>query len=241
MEGAREGLKKALDLATIRDAEIPVYANVTAEPVTHAAEIRDLLYRQLTHPVRWEQSVRAMARDGAQAFLEVGPGQGSPRTDWADSSGDGKHQERAHGTMSCSEEGTMIAPDKSLRIHQYTFSGELFSKGFPEGGGPCRCSSAFVKEACTWISMNATSSWRIKGIIAREMDETQNNDPSSWFEEQVEDDPDFASGQRVGTQVINDKCAFLDKEGTLRYPAGGDKRRHAPVGIEALVLRPLPH
>jgi len=67
MEGAREGLKKALDLATIRDAEIPVYANVTAEPVTHAAEIRDLLYRQLTHPVRWEQSVRAMARDGAQA------------------------------------------------------------------------------------------------------------------------------------------------------------------------------
>jgi len=32
------------------------------------------LYRQLTHPVRWEQSVRAMARDGAQAFLEVGPG-----------------------------------------------------------------------------------------------------------------------------------------------------------------------
>ena len=74
MEGAREGLKKALDRATIRDAEIPVYANVTAEPVTRAAEIRDLLYRQLTHPVRWEQSVRAMARDGAQAFLEVGPG-----------------------------------------------------------------------------------------------------------------------------------------------------------------------
>ena len=52
-----------------------------------------------------------------------------------------------------------------------------------------------------------------QGIIAREMDETQNSDPSSWFEEQVEDDPDFASGQRVGTQVINDKCAFLDGAG----------------------------
>ncbi len=74
MESAREGLKKALDATTFNDARIPVYANVTAEPVTRAAEIRDLLYRQLTMPVRWEQSVRAMVRDGAADFIEVGPG-----------------------------------------------------------------------------------------------------------------------------------------------------------------------
>jgi [acyl-carrier-protein] S-malonyltransferase len=74
MESARNGLKSALATATIRDAAIPVYANVTAEPVTAAAEIRDLLYRQLTSPVRWEQTVRNMVRDGASSFTEVGPG-----------------------------------------------------------------------------------------------------------------------------------------------------------------------
>ena len=74
MESARDGLKAALDSVTISDARIPVYANVSAEPVTSGAEIRDLLYRQLTSPVCWEQSVRNMVRDGATHFIEVGPG-----------------------------------------------------------------------------------------------------------------------------------------------------------------------
>lgn len=74
MESAREGLKQALDTTTFNDARIPVYANVTAEPVTRAAAIRDLLYQQLTMPVRWEQSVRSMVRDGATEFIEIGPG-----------------------------------------------------------------------------------------------------------------------------------------------------------------------
>jgi len=74
MESARQGLKQALDRTTIQDARIPVYANVTAEPVTEAAAIRDLLYRQLTSPVRWEQTVRNMVRDGATDFIEIGPG-----------------------------------------------------------------------------------------------------------------------------------------------------------------------
>ncbi len=74
MESARNGLKQGLDGARIRDAAIPVYANVTAEPVTRAAEIRDLLYRQLTSPVRWEQTVKNMVRDGATDFMEIGPG-----------------------------------------------------------------------------------------------------------------------------------------------------------------------
>jgi [acyl-carrier-protein] S-malonyltransferase len=74
MESAREGLREALDRTTIMDARIPVYANVTAEPVTRSNEIRELLFRQLTSPVRWEQSVRNMVRDGAARFVEVGPG-----------------------------------------------------------------------------------------------------------------------------------------------------------------------
>lgn len=74
MESAREGLKKALDATAFNNARVPVYANVTAEPVTEAAAIRNLLYQQLTMPVRWEQSVRSMVRDGATDFVEVGPG-----------------------------------------------------------------------------------------------------------------------------------------------------------------------
>ncbi len=74
METAREGLKSALERTDIRDAAIPVYANVSAEPVQRAAEIRDLLCRQLTSPVRWEQTLRNMARDGARTFYEIGPG-----------------------------------------------------------------------------------------------------------------------------------------------------------------------
>ncbi len=52
----------------------PVVANVTAERYPDGARIADLLVRQITAPVRWEESVRRMAAEGAGAFLEVGPG-----------------------------------------------------------------------------------------------------------------------------------------------------------------------
>ncbi|HEV8538505.1 MAG TPA: ACP S-malonyltransferase, partial [Bacteroidota bacterium] len=74
MQSAREGLQQALASTTIRDARIPVYANVTAGPVQKAGEIRTLLYEQLTSAVRWEQAVRNMIADGATSFVEVGPG-----------------------------------------------------------------------------------------------------------------------------------------------------------------------
>jgi [acyl-carrier-protein] S-malonyltransferase len=74
MHNAGEGLRKALAATTICDSEIPVYANVTARPVCKAEEIRDLLYRQLLNPVRWEESVRTMANDGVSQFTEIGPG-----------------------------------------------------------------------------------------------------------------------------------------------------------------------
>ena len=74
MEGARDALKKKLDETNIVDASIPVYTNVSAEPVTKAQDIRDSLFRQLTSPVRWEESIIHMVRDGADRFVEVGPG-----------------------------------------------------------------------------------------------------------------------------------------------------------------------
>jgi len=74
MESARDELRTALERTSVKDARIPVYANVTAAPVTRAGEIRDLLVRQLTSPVRWEQTVRSMVRDGAATMVELGPG-----------------------------------------------------------------------------------------------------------------------------------------------------------------------
>lgn len=74
MREAMAGLEKALDEAKINDISIPLYANVTARPVTKAEEIRELLKKQLLSPVRWQESMENMIRDGFNFFLEVGPG-----------------------------------------------------------------------------------------------------------------------------------------------------------------------
>ena len=74
MQQAREGLRITLAKITIRDAKIPIFANVTAEPVQTAAEIRTLLEEQLTNAVRWEESILRMVADGATTFVEIGPG-----------------------------------------------------------------------------------------------------------------------------------------------------------------------
>ncbi len=74
MRPAAERLQAALDQVSLRDARIPVVANVTAEPVRRADQIRRLLVEQVCSPVRWMQSVRRMAQDGVDTFLELGPG-----------------------------------------------------------------------------------------------------------------------------------------------------------------------
>ncbi len=74
MEAAKEELKKAIDAAPVKDAAVPVYANVTAKPVKSAAEIKEALIMQLTNPVRWQESVSNMSADGITRFVEIGPG-----------------------------------------------------------------------------------------------------------------------------------------------------------------------
>jgi len=74
MEGAAEGLAEALNKAEIKDARVPVYTNVQAAPAIENSEIKDLLFRQLTHPVRWEEIIINMSSDRVGEFYELGPG-----------------------------------------------------------------------------------------------------------------------------------------------------------------------
>jgi [acyl-carrier-protein] S-malonyltransferase len=73
MRPAEERL--AVDLAALafHDAAIPVVANVSAEVVTDAEQIRRNLVAQVCAPVRWVESVRLLAARGVTTFVEVGP------------------------------------------------------------------------------------------------------------------------------------------------------------------------
>ncbi len=74
MVPARNELEETLKNAEIKFAAKPVYANVTAAPVSEPKEIRELLLRQLTSPVRWEETIVNMIQDGYDSFIEIGPG-----------------------------------------------------------------------------------------------------------------------------------------------------------------------
>lgn len=74
MQYAADELGAVLEATPISDARFPVYTNVTAEPVTRAADIRAMLARQVTSPVLWERSMHAMVADGMTRAVEVGPG-----------------------------------------------------------------------------------------------------------------------------------------------------------------------
>ena len=74
MEPARKELGKAIQATSIRTPDCPVYQNVTARPTTDPAAIKRNLLAQLTHPVLWTPTVRNMIADGADRFLEIGPG-----------------------------------------------------------------------------------------------------------------------------------------------------------------------
>lgn len=74
MEPARAELAEGIEKTVFRTPTCPIYQNVTALPSTDPEEIKRNLLAQLTAPVRWTQSVRNMAEDGAEEFIELGPG-----------------------------------------------------------------------------------------------------------------------------------------------------------------------
>jgi [acyl-carrier-protein] S-malonyltransferase len=74
MQPMQSKMEPLLKATKFNDLKVPMVTNVDADITTKGAEARDALIRQLTLPVRWEESVRALIEQGATSFVEVGPG-----------------------------------------------------------------------------------------------------------------------------------------------------------------------
>jgi len=74
MQPASDELAEAISNTTFKTPSCPVYQNATASPSINIDEIKSNLVDQLTAPVKWTQSVQKMIEDGADEFIECGPG-----------------------------------------------------------------------------------------------------------------------------------------------------------------------
>jgi [acyl-carrier-protein] S-malonyltransferase len=74
LKPAGDNLRKYLDDTEISELKVPYVANVNAEVITDTSMIRDLLQRQVSSPVKWEQSLRTLKEYGVDLIIEIGPG-----------------------------------------------------------------------------------------------------------------------------------------------------------------------
>lgn len=74
MQPAYDGLKNSLEELNISNPECPIYSNYTAESTTQPEEIRSNVLNQLLNPVLWTHTLQNMEANGANSFIEVGPG-----------------------------------------------------------------------------------------------------------------------------------------------------------------------
>jgi [acyl-carrier-protein] S-malonyltransferase len=74
MQPAMEGLSEIIATLTFQDPTIPVVANVTAQPLTTAEQVKEELTSQLCNGVQWQRSIEYMVDNGVSTFIEIGPG-----------------------------------------------------------------------------------------------------------------------------------------------------------------------
>ena len=74
MNEAKIELEKAIKGIVFSDPIYPIYQNVSGLPYSSETDIKENLISQLTNPVKWTQSIKNMINNGAQEFIEVGPG-----------------------------------------------------------------------------------------------------------------------------------------------------------------------
>ncbi|HZU21446.1 MAG TPA: ACP S-malonyltransferase, partial [Terriglobales bacterium] len=74
LKPAQDRLERDLNAIQFHDPEVPVVANIDAEPRSSASAAREALIRQATGAVQWERSVQKLIALGVNTFIEVGPG-----------------------------------------------------------------------------------------------------------------------------------------------------------------------
>src|ERR1700690_641215 len=74
MMPAQEKLEKDLNATAFADLELPLVTNVDADTIRKGEEARAALIRQVTMPVRWQESMQTLLDEGVNTFVEVGPG-----------------------------------------------------------------------------------------------------------------------------------------------------------------------
>jgi [acyl-carrier-protein] S-malonyltransferase len=75
MQPALDRVRTAVARLEFREPQFPVVPNASGRPTSQPSALRDLLSRHLVSPVKWERSIRAMAEDGVDLFVEAGPGE----------------------------------------------------------------------------------------------------------------------------------------------------------------------
>ena len=74
LQDAGKKLEKELSEVKFSSLKIPYVTNVTAQYVTDIKETKDLLAKQISSSVRWQQSIEKMLEEGVDTFVEIGPG-----------------------------------------------------------------------------------------------------------------------------------------------------------------------
>ncbi len=100
-----------------------------------------------------------------------------------------------------------------LTIGKYKIDPILFEKGFSRGCGPYQCETTCCSSGVYLDPKDRDVIMDHKDEVKLQMDETQTTNDAVWFDNKQEQDIDFPSGVAVSTEVFNNKCVFLRRDG----------------------------
>lgn len=118
------------------------------------------------------------------------------------------------------------------KIGKYSIDPVLFEKGFAKGCGPFHCETTCCSSGVFLDPTERDVILEHKEEVKAMMDETQTPDESLWFDNRRQDDIDFPSGYAVGTEVFNNKCVFLRKDGRCSVQLVSKEKYNDPWKIK---------
>ncbi len=119
-----------------------------------------------------------------------------------------------------------------LQIGKYKIDPLLFEKGFSKGCGPNHCETSCCSSGVFLDPSDRDVILQHKDEVKSAMDETQTTNDAVWFDNTREEDLDFPSGYAVGTEVHNDKCVFLRKDGRCSVQVVSAEKYNDPWKIK---------